>query len=85
MRKAMANLLKRIKNVLSLHQRKEYEEAVARVVAAIESGKLKSDDKQLWPFPSSIEDSRDGYHLLMAWIGRNSISSRKNATYRSKR
>jgi hypothetical protein len=51
MRKAMANLLKRIKNVLSLHQRKEYEEPVARVVAALESGKLKSDDKATLAIP----------------------------------
>jgi hypothetical protein len=45
MRQAMANLFKEIGESFSAGQRKDYEEAVTRVVAAIDSGKLKTTDK----------------------------------------
>ena len=45
MRQATTNLLKRIGEFFSAGQRKEYEKAVTRVVAALASGKLKSTDK----------------------------------------
>jgi hypothetical protein len=45
MRQAMANFFKRIGETFSAGQRKDYEEAVTRVVAAVDSGKLKITDK----------------------------------------
>jgi hypothetical protein len=44
-RQAMTNLFKNIGKYFSARQRKDYEKAVTRVVAAIDSGKLKSTDK----------------------------------------
>ena len=45
MRQALASLFKRIGDWSAASQRKDYERAVSRVVAAIDSGKLKSTDK----------------------------------------
>jgi len=45
MRQAMAKLFKRIGETFSAFKRKDYEEAVTRIVAALESGKLKNTDK----------------------------------------
>jgi hypothetical protein len=45
MRQAMAKLFKKIGETFSAGQRKDYEKAVTRVVAALDSGKLKSTDK----------------------------------------
>jgi hypothetical protein len=45
MGQAMAKLFKRIGETFSAGQRKDYEKAVARVVAALDSGKLKGADK----------------------------------------
>ena len=45
MRQALASLFKRIGDWSAASQRKDYERAVSRVVAALDSGKLKSTDK----------------------------------------
>jgi hypothetical protein len=45
MRGALGNLLKRIGETVSAGQRKDYEKAASRIVAALDSGKLKSTDK----------------------------------------
>ena len=45
MRRALGNLLKRIGETFSAGQRKDYEKAASRIVAALESGKLKSTDE----------------------------------------
>jgi hypothetical protein len=66
MSQAMAKLFKIIGETFSAGQRKGYEKAVTRVVAALDSGKLKSTDKATLATPSSMQDSPDGYHLLMA-------------------
>lgn len=41
----MKNFFKRIGKTLAAGQRKDYVKAVARIVAAIDSGKLKNTDK----------------------------------------
>ena len=45
MRQAMAKLIKKIGETFSDGQRKDYEKAVTRVVAVLDSDKLKSTDK----------------------------------------
>lgn len=45
MRRALKNLLKRIGETFSAGQQKDYEKAASRIVAALDSGKLKSTDK----------------------------------------
>ena len=45
MRRALRNLLEKIGETFSAGQRKDYEKAASRIVAALDSGKLKSTDK----------------------------------------
>jgi hypothetical protein len=45
MRQAVASLFKRIGEWSGARQHKDYEQAVSRIVAALDSGKLKSTDK----------------------------------------
>jgi len=45
MRRAIAKLFRRIGDYFAASQRKDYEKAVACIVAALDSGKLKSTDK----------------------------------------
>jgi hypothetical protein len=51
MRQAVASLFKRIGEWSAASQHKDYEKAVSRVVAALDSGKLKITDKAVLATP----------------------------------
>jgi hypothetical protein len=71
MRLAMANFLTTIADALSAHQREAYERAVTHIMAALDSGKLKSTDKVALATPV-IDAGKPGWLSPLDrvdWIG----------------